>query len=700
MSKDIPIPDMSEKLGVQLVDGGANFSLWAPRADRVELAIIAEDDQQHNHDLTKGADGIWRGYIPCVTAGQRYGYRVHGPWDPDNGMRFNPAKLLVDPYARAISGGVDYSGPILDHKPESNYEPCPIDSFGSVPLSVVVPDTPAPKPLAKPAKLDELVIYETHVKGFTRNHPAVPEHLRGSYAGLAYPKVIEYLVDLGITAVELLPIQHFVSEPFVVGKGLSNYWGYNTLGYFAPHAGYASGDTRIAPVTEFKEMVSALHEAGIAVILDVVYNHTCEGGHEGPTLSWRGIDHFAYYRLTDDYRNDYDVTGCGNSVDTSRPAVLKMILDSLRYWVTEMGVDGFRFDLATTLIRNEKHYVDQNHAFKQAITADPILSQVIMIAEPWDLGPYGYQVGAWGNGWSEWNDEFRSLMRDFWRGAVSGVSKLATALSGSSDIYDHNGRLVTSGINFITAHDGFTMRDLVTYDLKHNEANGEHNRDGSNDNRSWNHGYEGETADEAITLARQRTVRNMMASLILAHGVPMILAGDEMGRTQQGNNNAYCQDSPLSWLNWHVLEEWPLLQELTKKLLHLRQAHPALRPVDFPHRDLVKDGDGRSLGRFDLAWFDETGTEMSSDQWHDGGRRFIGRYSSTAKEAFLLYLNGHHETIETVLPGKPWGDNYQILAHTGLPEEFSANLVAGGSTLDIPGQTVVLLQAEVPSEKA
>ncbi|HKF87471.1 MAG TPA: alpha-amylase family glycosyl hydrolase, partial [Propionibacteriaceae bacterium] len=394
----LPVPEDSSILGAHFRDGGALFALWAPRATRVELALVAEDRSQHNYDMTRAPDGVWTVFVPGVGHEQRYGYRVHGPWDPALGARFNPAKLLLDPYARAITGGVDYSGPILDHVPASNYIPDPTDSFAAVPLSVVVPDSPPPTPIARPTPLADSVIYELHVKGYTQLHPAVPEHLRGTYAGLAYPAVIAHLKDLGVTAVELLPVHHHVSEPFLIGRGLSNYWGYNTLGYFAPYAAYGSVGTLGQQVPEFKEMVSALHKAGIEVILDVVYNHTGEGGHEGPTLSFRGLDHLGYYRLTDDQRNDYDVTGCGNSVDTSEPGVLRMVLDSLRYWVTEMGVDGFRFDLVSTLLRNARHHVDQNHPFKIAIQEDPVLSQVKMIAEPWDLGPYGYQLGGFGHG--------------------------------------------------------------------------------------------------------------------------------------------------------------------------------------------------------------------------------------------------------------------------------------------------------------
>lgn len=699
MSLPYPADPSAARLGARIGDGGTHFALWAPRATRVELALVDAERRQTNVDLTLDADtGIWRTHVSGVGEGQSYGYRVHGNWNPDNGERFNPAKLLLDPYARAITGGVDYSGPILDHTAESNYLPDPADSFAAVPLSVVVADTPPPVPLEHKPSVSELVVYETHVKGYTWRHPQVPEHLRGRFAGMAYPAVVQHLVDLGVNAVEFLPIHHFVSEPFIIGRGLTNYWGYNTLGFFAPHGPYSSSGTTGGQVQEFKDMVSALHKAGIAVILDVVYNHTAEGGHEGPTLCFRGIDHSGYYRLTDDQRNDYDVTGCGNAVDTAETGVLALVLDSLRYWVTEMGVDGFRFDLATTLIRDRLHHVDQQHPFKQAIAADPVLSQVIMVAEPWDLGPYGYQVGRWGDGWSEWNDRFRGFTRDFWRGAIGGVQELATRLAGSKDIY-WDGRNPTSSVNFVTAHDGFTLRDVVTYDLKHNERNSERNRDGTDDNRSWNHGYEGETDNAEIVASRQRTARNMMATLLLSAGVPMITAGDEMGRTQLGNNNAYCQDSEVSWVDWYTREAWASQLELSKVLLKLRREHPVLRPAAYGHHDELVDAAGHGLGRVGLAWFTESGTEMTEGHWHDGGRRFLGLYSSSLEEAFLVYFHAGDDPIEVALPGAPWSNGYQIVAHTGVPGELTTKPLAPGVGIVIPGRTVVVLQATVPQSK-
>ena len=697
-SPALPVPRDTSLLGAHVRDGGTTFGLWAPRATRVELALVDDHRNQTNHDLQLGEDGVWSTHVPGVGPEQRYGYRVHGPWDPTAGMRFNPAKLLLDPYARAVTGGVDYSGPILDHVPESDYVPDQTDSFAAVPLSVVVADSPPPAPVDRPVPLEESVVYELHVKGFTRLHPAVPEHLRGSYAGLAYPAVVQHLVDLGVTAVELLPVHQFVSEPFLIRRGLSNYWGYNTLGYFAPHAAYGSVGTLGQQVREFKDMVSALHAAGIEVILDVVYNHTGEGGHEGPTLAFRGLDHLGYYRLTDDQRNDYDVTGCGNSVDTSEPGVLRLVLDSLRYWVTEMGVDGFRFDLVTTLLRDERHHVDQHHAFKEALRGDPVLSRVKLIAEPWDMGPYGYQVGAFGDGWSEWNDRFRNYVRDFWRGNTHGVAELAQRLVGSPDVFADRGP--GASINFVTAHDGFTLRDLVTYDVKHNGANGESNRDGTDDNRSWNCGVEGETDDPHTNALRQRQAANLMATLLLAAGVPMLTAGDELGRTQQGNNNAYCQDSPISWVHWDTAEQWSDLTELSRRLLQLRAEHPVLRRTGFRHGQSLLDAAGEPTGRKNLGWFSGSGHEMAADDWHDGTRRTLGLYLAdddperSQDDAYLIWFHGGADPVRVALPDGCWAHTYTVVAHTGQEGELPSEKLPAGSHLEIPGRTVVVLQVD------
>ncbi len=692
---DLPAP--TERLGATLADGGARFRLWAPRATRVELVLVNDLEQsQANVDMVLGDDGVWDAFVDGVGEQQLYGYRVHGEWSPDKGLRFNPARLLVDPYARAITGGIDYRGPIHDHISGDHFAPNPTDSFGSVPLSVVVADSPAPTPIARRRPLSESVVYELHLRGFTQQHPLVPEHLRGTYSGLAYPEVIAHLKELGVTAVELLPIHHFVSEPFVVHRGLSNYWGYNTLGFFAPHAFYATRDTVGAQVAEFKAMVSALHEADIEVILDVVYNHTAEGGHEGPTLSMRGIDHDQYYRLTNNKRDDYDVTGCGNSVNTGTPMVRELILDSLRYWVTEMGVDGFRFDLATTLIRDENHHVDHAHPLKRAMDEDPTLEGIKMIAEPWDVGPYGYQVGSWGPGWAEWNDRFRDHARDFWRGAVPGVQELATRLAGSPDLFDSPGRSPQASINFITAHDGFTMRDLVSYDVKHNLANGEANRDGSDNNRSWNHGWEGETDDEGINALRARQVLNLHATQLLAAGIPMLVAGDEFGRTQDGNNNAYCQDTPLSWVSWEVDERWAEVQRRTAALVALRSEHALLRPDSFLYHEEVTDADGEPLGRVDLTWMDGQHGQMGEDDWHDHARRLLGMYVSDDTSAFLTWFHAGTDPATITLPSLPWGRSFRIVWDSVMDAELPREDLAPGSALEVPGRCVVVMAVDVP----
>jgi len=690
---DDPRP-ASSQLGARLRAGGCDFGLWAPRATRVELALVADDGTQVNHDMALH-NGLWAVYVPGVEAQQRYGFRVHGDWDPSTGLRANPAKLLVDPYARAVTAGVDYSGPIFDHTADSDYEPDSRDDSAAVPLSVVVPDSPPPEPIAQRRPLNQCVIYEAHVRGMTAAHPAVPEHLRGTYAGLAYPAVVDYLVGLGVNAIELLPIHHFVSEPFLIRRGLNNYWGYNTLAFFAPHAAYCSVGTLGEQVREFKNMVTTLHRAGIEVILDVVYNHTCEGNHEGPTLSFRGIDHRGYYRLSPDLRNDYDVTGCGNSVDTSHEDVLSLVTDSLRYWVTQMGVDGFRFDLATTLVRDASHDVDQNHPFKAALADDPVFRDIKLIAEPWDLGPYGYQVGRWGARWSEWNDRFRGCVRDYWRGQVSSVDELATRLSGSSDLFDTNDRPITSSINFVTAHDGFTMRDLVTYAGKHNEANGEQNRDGTDDNKSWNCGVEGETTDPAIVKLRHRQVRNMLATLLLADGVPMITGGDECGRTQNGNNNAYCQSGPLSWMNWDDAQDWTDVTACATAFIKARADHPLLRPDDFRYHQPVLGADGQPTGRYQMAWMNEYSGEMGQGDWADGGRRLLGMYVSDADTAFLTWYYSGATPLFVKMPPAPWGKSYQVLATTADDDELPAGALAPGDGFTMPPRTVVLMQVLV-----
>ncbi|MEU8225736.1 glycogen debranching protein GlgX [Kribbella sp. NPDC048915] len=685
-----PSVDTGPRPGAVVQTDGTTFTLWAPSAERVELALIADDGSQRNLDLTHTGE-FWTGFVPGVGAGQRYGYRVHGPFDPSHGLRFNPSKLLLDPYARAVDGELDYASPVI-------YDSSDADSAGHVPVGVVVAPSDPPPPISRPVHWGETVIYELHTKGFTRLHPDVPEHQRGTYAGLAHPSVINYLTDLGVTSVELLPIHHFLTEPSIAARGLPNYWGYNPLNYFAPHAPYASSGTRGEQVAEFKAMVAAFHAAGIEVILDVVYNHTAEGGFDGPTLSFRGIDNRAYYRLSHGAAM-YDVTGTGNSIDTSHPQVRRLVMDSLRYWVEEMGVDGFRFDLAVTLVRNERHEVDiPDHPFLAEVAADPVLGRVKLIAEPWDIGPFGYQVGNFGPPWSEWNGKFRDSVRDVWRNTSDGVKDLAYRLSGSSDLYGDDGRYPYASINFITAHDGFTLRDLVSYNHKHNEANHEDNRDGTDDNRSWNCGVEGETDDPNVIALRKRQMANLMATLILSTGVPMITAGDECGRTQHGNNNAYCQDSEISWFDWSLPAVWSDHLELTKKLLALRAAHPALRQWHYFSGQPVVPG-----GRKDLSWIAPHGGEMTDADWFDGNLRTIGMFlrgdalratdaegNPLTDSSFLLALNATPEIRNVVVPDASWAPAYEVVLDTS---NSMVTEVEAGATVPLAPRCLVLLRA-------
>ncbi|MBO1415011.1 glycogen debranching protein GlgX [Streptomyces sp. FH025] len=673
----------TDRLGRQ----GTNFALWAAGAEAVDLCLFDEDGRESRHHLTEQDHRIWHGFLPGVRPGTRYGFRVHGRWDPWTGARWNPAKLLLDPYARAIDScytSHDAACSAVRNWPEADVADTVRDNRDSapyVPRSVVVHDDDDWSDDHRPkTPWAETVLYELHVRGFTMRHPDVPPHLRGTYAGLAHPAAIAHLTRLGVTAVELLPVHQHASEDHLQARGLVNYWGYNTIGYFAPHAGYSAAGSRGGQVGEFKRMVRALHAAGIEVILDVVFNHTAEGGELGPALSLRGIDNAAYYRLAPHRPRGYaDYTGCGNTLDTRRPQVIRLITDSLRYWVTEMGVDGFRFDLAAALARGADGY-DADHPFLAAVSQDPVLSRVKLIAEPWDVGPGGYQVGAFPPLWAEWNDRYRDTVRDFWRGARPDVRELGYRLSGSSDLYQRGGRRPYASVNYVTAHDGFTLRDLVSYDRKHNEANGEANRDGTDDNRSWNHGAEGETADPRVNALRLRQLRNLMATLLLSTGVPMITAGDEFGRTQGGNNNAYCQDGEVSWLDWSLREEpgWRELCELTARLVRLRRAHPVLRQRAFFSGRAAAPGD-----QPDLAWFTPLGEEMTEADWFAPtaclGMLLSGAAMSERDEAgrplrddgFLLLLNAGREPVAFTLPGEPWASpeaGYETVLDTALPD--------------------------------
>ncbi len=637
-------------LGATFDGVGTNFSLFSEHADGVELCLFDEDGAETRIPVEEVSGHCWHAYLPDVGPGQRYGYRVHGPYDPAAGKRFNPAKLLLDPYAKAVAGDIDWDEAVFAYPfgdPDAVNDD---DSAPHVPRSVVVnpwfdwegdrrPRTP----------MHETVIYEVHVKGFTKTNPDVPESLRGTYAGLATDAAISHLKQLGITAVELMPVHQFVHHSHLVERGLRNYWGYDSIAYLAPHEEYAATSRLGGQVQEFKQMVKALHSAGIEVILDVVYNHTAEGNHMGPTLSMRGIDNEAYYRLVDDDRRFYmDYTGTGNSLDARSPFVLQLIMDSLRYWVTEMHVDGFRFDLASTLAR-ELHDVDRLSAFFDIIQQDPVISQVKLIAEPWDIGDGGYQVGNFPPVWSEWNGQYRDTVRDFWRGEPATLGELAQRLTGSSDLYQSDTRRPMASINFVTAHDGFTLADLVSYDDKHNEANGEDGQDGTDDNRSYNHGVEGPTDDEEVLRLRRRQQRNMLTTLLLSQGVPMLLGGDEIGRTQGGNNNGYAQDNEISWFDWSAVDTD--LLEFTSRLIAFRGAHPVFRRRRWFEGRNIR---GTDLG--DIGWFAPAGQQMTDEDWNAGMARTLG-----------VFLNGHG--ISTPGPhGEPIIDDDVFIVLNADPE--------------------------------
>ena len=680
-------------MGVTPDGEGVNVALWTEDADKVEFCLFDEDGTETRYALDEQTFHIWHGYLPGVSPGARYGFRVHGPWDPARGHRFNAAKLLVDPYARAIDGALTFDDSVFGHvRGGDTAFRDDRDSAPYVPKSVIVrdgfdwgDDRPPRVPWA------DTIVYEAHIRGLTRRHPAVPEEQRGTYAGLAHPAVLDHLTALGVTAVELLPVHHFVTEAHLARNGLFNYWGYNSLAFFAPEAVYSAAGSRGQQVGEFKAMVKALHSRGLEVILDVVYNHTAEGDDHGPTLSFRGIGNASYYKLASDRRRYADYTGTGNTLALSHPHVLQLVMDSLRYWVEEMHVDGFRFDLASALARS-LHDVDMLSGFLTTIQQDPVLSQVKLIAEPWDVGAGGYQVGEFPPLWSEWNDQYRDTVRDFWRGRSGGVRALGYRLSGSSDLYGDDGRRPFSSVNFVSCHDGFTMRDLVTYDTKHNEANGEHNRDGTDDNRSWNHGVEGETPDPEIEASRRRTIRSLMGTLVLSMGVPMICAGDEMGRTQGGNNNAYCQDDEVSWLDWDHAPWQRDLLEFTRKVIRLRRDHPVLR-----YRHFFEGRPAFPGGPKDLAWFAPDGNELTDDLWWSPGLHTLGMYLAgdamrartprgepVTDSSFLLLLHGGEDEAEFILPTGPWATSYQRLLDTADERPRPTEWV------DAPGDVVVL----------
>ncbi|MEU7911686.1 glycogen debranching protein GlgX [Microbispora bryophytorum] len=651
---------------------GTNFSVFSEAAERVELCLYDDRGGETRVDLPEVDGFVWHGYVPGILPGQRYGFRVHGPYRPDHGHRCNPSKLLLDPYAKAIEGSVRWNESLFSYHFADPARLNTEDSAPYMPKNVVVNpffewgnDRPPRTPY------HETVIYEAHVRGLTMRHPAVPEEQRGTYAGLSHPAVLEHLQSIGVTAVELMPVHQFVPEHFLVARGLTNYWGYNTIAYMAPHNTYASSGQRGEQVQEFKAMVRALHEAGIEVILDVVYNHTAEGDHMGPTLGFRGIDNVDYYRLREEDRRYYlDYTGCGNSLNVRSPHALQLIMDSLRYWVLDMHVDGFRFDLAAALAR-ELHDVDRLSAFFDIIQQDPVISQVKLIAEPWDVGPGGYQVGNFPPLWTEWNGKYRDSVRDFWRGASQTLPEFASRLAGSSDLYASSGRRPVASINFVTAHDGFTLTDLVSYDHKHNEANGEGNRDGTDDNRSWNCGAEGPVEDPGIVRLRRRQRRNLLTTLFVSQGVPMLLAGDEFGRTQRGNNNAYCQDNDTSWIDWSLVRQEGDLLDFVRRLAALRRAHPVFRRRRFFQGHSVGDGSR------DVIWLTPSGTEMTDGDWHTGYAKSLAVYVNgeaisepgprgerISDETFLLLINAHHENLTFALPGPELGAAWRPVLDT------------------------------------
>ena len=691
-------------LGASFDGFGTNFAVFSGVAERVELCLF-EGTEEKRVPLGQGTGGIWHAYLPDVIPGQRYGYRVHGPWDPSRGLRCNPNKLLVDPYARAVTRGLEWGPSLNGHDGDPMGGPSREDSAPHTFRSVVVQpyfDWGNDRRLEVP--WSETVIYEVHVKGFTERHPEIPAELRGTYAGMAHPAAIAHLKKLGVTAVELLPVHQFVHDGFLLERGLSNYWGYHSIGYFAPHAQYGATDSANRTVAEFKHMVRTLHQEGIEVILDVVYNHTGEGNHEGPTLSFKGLDNGEYYRLVGDKPGYYmDYTGTGNTLNMRSPHVLQLVMDSLRYWIEEMHVDGFRFDLASALARG-LHEVDRLGAFFDLIQQDPVVSRVKLIAEPWDVGEGGYQVGNFPPLWSEWNGKYRDWIRDYWRGEPGNLPELGARFTGSSDLYQRGGRSPHASINFLTAHDGFTLRDLVSYNDKHNEANGEESRDGESHNRSWNCGAEGPTDDPAINALRSRQQRNFLATMMLSQGVPMLLGGDELGRTQQGNNNAYCQDNELSWFDWeHADRE---LLEFSRKLIALRRAHPIFRRRGWFDGKPLRGTDAEAIN--DIEWLGPNGERMSDELWQSGlsrsmmvrldGRGFTvpdERGDKIVDDTFLILFHSAPEPTTFTLPGERYGKTWRRMFDTerGFGGRHSEEY-GDGAAIEVLGQSLWLFRLE------
>ena len=699
-------------LGASYDGAGVNFALYSQVAQKVELCLFDEHDVETRIEMTERNSYVWHNYIPGLHPGQRYGYRVYGPYDPVHGLRCNPNKLLLDPYAKAIEGNIDGDESLFSYwfkSPDDNSAMNDLDSAAHTMKSAVInPYFDWGNDQHPYISYHDSVIYEAHVRGMTNLNMDVPPDIRGTYAGLAYPSVIEYLKKLGITAIELMPIHQFVNDSFLQEKGLSNYWGYNTIGFFAPHNAYSSSGERGEQVNEFKSMVKAYHRAGMEVILDVVYNHTAEGNHMGPTLSFKGIDNASYYRLVEgDQQHYFDTTGTGNSLLMRSPHALQLITDSLRYWVTEMHVDGFRFDLAATLARQFQE-VDKLSAFFDIVEQDPIISRVKLIAEPWDLGSGGYQVGGFPSSWSEWNGRYRDTVRDFWRSQPSTLPEFASRLMGSSDLYQVNGRRPVASVNFITAHDGFTMNDLVSYNEKHNEANGEGNRDGESNNRSWNCGVEGPTNIPDVNDLRQRQMRNMFATLLFSQGIPMICGGDEVARTQQGNNNAYCQDNEISWTNWHLDKGRKELLAFVSKLIHLRLDHPVLhRRRFFTGRE--PGDDSNTIPQ--VEWFDHTGSIMDMDDWQNTHAFSMMIYlngsdipevdwygNRMVDNDFILIFNAHYEPIMFTLPDERYGRKWQLVVDTHNSNEPALSYEAGFMITAQSRSFLMLMSAKKPKK--
>ncbi|QDV38397.1 glycogen debranching protein GlgX [Tautonia plasticadhaerens] len=705
-------PGQPYPLGATWNGAGVNFALFAEHATKVELCLfdsVESTQESHRIALPERTDLVWHGYLPDVVPGQLYGYRVHGPYEPAQGHRFNPNKLLLDPYAKLIGRRLTWDDSLFGYK--VGQDDTTFDERDSAPFAALArvvdpaftwgddrrPRTPWHKTL----------IYEAHVKGLTMKHPEVPEHLRGTYAGVASEPILRHLTDLGVTAIELLPIHHHADDRYLEEKGLVNYWGYNTLAFFAPHSDYVGTTTALDAVQQFKTMVRGLHSAGIEVILDVVYNHTAEGNQNGPTLSWRGVDNASYYMLSpEDPRYYMDFTGCGNVPNMSHPRVLQMIMDSLRYWVTEMHVDGFRFDLASTLAR-ELYEVNRLGSFFDIIHQDPVLSQVKLIAEPWDVGPGGYMVGNFPPGWAEWNGIYRDEIRDFWRGQETAAAELATRLSGSSDLYQSDGRKPYASVNFITCHDGFSLRDLVSYNEKHNEANHEDNRDGADDNRSWNCGVEGPTDDPGIVALRVQQMRNFIATLMFSQGVPMMLAGDELMHTQGGNNNTYCQDSDISWLDWNLDDTRRDFLDFVKKVSRVWRTFPV-----FQRRNFFKGRPIRGKDIKDLSWLDPSGQEMGDEAWGAGFVRCLGmrlagdaigerdeRGEPIVSETILALFNAHWEPVPFTLPDHQPERHWEVLLDTAAPDAAPASYPQG-QQYDLKGRSVVLFRLRLNEEHA